>query len=177
MSLIARCRINGVVGRGTIDSPMSFLGASDSLHVLIVGYFSWLSVSITRSSVRHITSTRCILFVHPSSPGNKQKAFFPGLFAGDDSTRGSDQEGLKMSRVGWGRVNKFSILAGRIGSGQEALKSHGSVQVGSRGFQISRVGSGRFMRCLKCHGSGRVMTRGIRVTRRSGHNDPRVVYG
>ena len=118
--------------------------------------------------------------------------FFSGLSAGNDPTHGSGQEGLKMSwvgsvgsggvqnvtsQVGSGRVNNFSILAGRIGSGQEALKSHGSVQVGSRGFQISRVGSGRFMRCLKCHGSGRVMTREIRATRGSGHNDPRVVFG
>ena len=36
-----------------------------------------------------------------------------------------------MSRVGSGRVNNFSILAGRVGS---------------RGFQISRVGPGRVKR-------------------------------
>ena len=54
----------------------------------------------------------------------------PGLFAGHDPTRGSGQEDLKMSRVGSGRVWRFS-------------KCHGSSRVGSRGFQISRVGSGR----------------------------------
>ena len=41
-----------------------------------------------------------------------------------------------------GRVGSRSVLAGRIGSGQEVLKSRGSGRVGSRGFEISRVGSG-----------------------------------
>ena len=86
----------------------------------------------------------------------------PGGFENVAGRVGSGQEVFEMSRVGSRRANKFSILAGRVGS---------------RGFQISRIGSGRVMRCLKCHGSGRVMTREIRVTRGSGHNDPRVVFG
>ena len=49
--------------------------------------------------------------------------------------------------VGSGRVKRFQSLAGRVGSGrvgsgQEAIKSHGLGPVGSRGFKISRVGSG-----------------------------------
>ena len=59
-----------------------------------------------------------------------------------------------MSRVLSGRVNNFSILAGRIGSGQEVFKSHGSGRVkrfsnltgqvgsGHEVFKMSRVGSG-----------------------------------
>ena len=95
--------------------------------------------------------------------------FFSGLSAGNDPTHGSGQEGLKMSwvgsvgsggvqnvtsQVGSGRVNNFSILAGRIGSGQEVFKSHGSGRVkrfsiltgqvgsGHEVFKMSRVGSG-----------------------------------
>ena len=39
------------------------------------------------------------------------------------------------------RVNRE--VAGRVGSGQEVLKSHGSGRVGSGDFQISRVASGQ----------------------------------
>ena len=53
-----------------------------------------------------------------------------GLFTGHDPTRGSGQVGLKS-------------LAGRVGSGHDVLKYHGSGRVGSTGFKISRVGSGR----------------------------------
>jgi len=48
-----------------------------------------------------------------------------------------------MSQVLSGRVNNFSFLAGRVGSGEEIFKSHVSGRVGSRVFRISRVGSGR----------------------------------
>ena len=70
-----------------------------------------------------------------------------GFFAGHDPTR--------VSRVTWcskchglGRVGSGSVqtLTGRVGSGQEVSKSRGSGQVGSRVFQISRVGSGRVKR-------------------------------
>ena len=46
-------------------------------------------------------------------------------------------------RVGSDRVNKLSNLAGRVGSGQEASKSHGSGRVGSRRLEnfAGRVGS------------------------------------
>ena len=37
-----------------------------------------------------------------------------------------------MSRVGSGRVKRFSYLVGRVRSGQEFFKSHGSGWVGSR---------------------------------------------
>ena len=109
-----------------------------------------------------------------------------GLYAGHHPTRGSGQEGLKMSQVGPGG---FENVAGRVGSGQEVFEmsrvgsrrankfSILAGRVGSRGFQISRIGSGRVMRCLKCHGSGRVMTLEIRVNRGSSHHDPRVVFG
>ena len=63
-----------------------------------------------------------------------------------------------MSRVGSGRVKRFENLAGRFGS---------------RGFEISRVGSGQEV--LKPGGSGRVVTREILVTRGSRHHDQRVV--
>ena len=77
-----------------------------------------------------------------------------GLFVGRDSTRGSGQEGLKMSRVGSGhfeisrfrsgRVNKFANLAGRVGSGQQFFsKYRGSGRVASGGVRnlTGRVGS------------------------------------
>ena len=45
---------------------------------------------------------------------------------------GSGQRGFKISRVG----------SGRVGSGQEVLKSRGSGWVGSRSLEISRAGLG-----------------------------------
>ncbi|CAM9124236.1 unnamed protein product, partial [Laminaria digitata] len=55
-------------------------------------------------------------------------------------TRGSGQELFKISRVGSGRVKRVRNITGRVGSGQEVLKYRGSGRVGSRFFQISRVG-------------------------------------
>ena len=55
----------------------------------------------------------------------------PGGFENVAGRVGSGQEVFEMSRVGSRRANKFSILAGRVGS---------------RGFQISRVGPGRVKR-------------------------------
>ena len=55
-------------------------------------------------------------------------------------TRGTDQGGFKISRVGSGRVITFYNLTGRVGS---------------RGFKISQVGSCRISR-LQNLGSGRV---------------------
>ena len=47
---------------------------------------------------------------------------------------GSAQELFKSSRVGSGWVKSYSNLAGRVGSGRyDVVKSHGSIQVGSRG--------------------------------------------
>ena len=42
----------------------------------------------------------------------------PGLFTGHDSTRGSEQEGFKMSWVGSGRIRRCSKcrVSGRVGS-------------------------------------------------------------
>ena len=70
---------------------------------------------------------------------------------------GSGQEIFKISRVGSGRVRRFSKsrglgrvgsggfqnLPGRVGSGQEVFKSRGSGRVGSRRLEIltGRVGS------------------------------------
>ena len=71
-----------------------------------------------------------------------------------------------MSWVGSDRVNKFSILVGRLGSGQEVFKSNGSGRVGSRGVQ-NVTGRGKSWR----------VTRETRVSRGSGHHDPRVVFG
>ena len=76
-----------------------------------------------------------------------------------------------------GRVRRCRNVTGPAESGEQRFNSRRSGLVGSRNFQISRVGSGRFMRCLKCHGSGQVMTREIQVSRGSGHNDPRVFCG
>ena len=45
-----------------------------------------------------------------------------------------------MSRVGSGQE---VLQISRVGSGQQVFKSRGSGRVGSRGFQISGVGSGR----------------------------------
>ena len=78
--------------------------------------------------------------------------------------------------------------SGRVGSGQQVLKSRGPCRVGSRSFQKSRgsgrvgwvkrfsnltdwVGSDRVMRCAKCHGSGRVT-----ITRELFSADPRVEH-
>ena len=55
----------------------------------------------------------------------------PGLFTGHDPTRGSGQEVLEMSRVGSGRVQKFSNLTRRVGSGQKVFKSPGPGPGGS----------------------------------------------
>ena len=60
------------------------------------------------------------------------------------SRAGSGQEVFEISRVGSRRVKKLSKLAGRVRSGQELFKSHGSGRVKS--FQISRVGAGRVSR-------------------------------
>ena len=51
---------------------------------------------------------------------------FAGLFTGHDPTRGSGQEGFKMSRVGSGRYVLKSRGSGWVGSGQDILKSRGS---------------------------------------------------
>ena len=40
-------------------------------------------------------------------------------------------------------------ITGRVGSGQEVLKYRGSDRVGSRGFKISRAGSGRIVKVLE----------------------------
>ena len=83
-----------------------------------------------------------------------------------------------------GRVGsrQLKLFAGLVGSGQEVLKFNGSGRIGSRGFEVSRVGSGqevfemsrdgsdRVRRCSKCHGSGQAMTREIRVIRGSGRS-------
>ena len=76
-------------------------------------------------------------------------------------TRGTDPVVFKMSRVGSGRVRKYSKfhgsgqvgsikrisnIMGRVRSGQEFFKSHGSGRMGSIIFQISLVGSGRVKR-------------------------------
>ena len=55
---------------------------------------------------------------------------------------GSGQEAFEMSRVGPDRVNKFSNLAGRVGSGHEVLKNV-TDWVGSLDVQnvTDRVGS------------------------------------
>ena len=59
---------------------------------------------------------------------------FPELFTGRDRARGSRQEVIQISRVESGRVRRCLKYhgTGRAGSGP----------VGSRGFQISRVGAG-----------------------------------
>ena len=60
---------------------------------------------------------------------------------------GSGQEVFKITRVGLGRIKRFSNIAGRVRSGQELIKSHGSgIGSGQDFFQISRVGSGRVKR-------------------------------
>ena len=105
-------------------------------------------------------------------------AYAPGLFTAHDPTRGSSQEGFKPSlvgRVGSGGVRH--VRSGRVRSGRVKRFSNVTGRVGSRSFQISRVGSGRVMKCSKFHRSGRVMTREIRVTHGSGQRDPRVVFG
>ena len=80
--------------------------------------------------------------------GGKSYRITAGPFTGHDLTRGSGQEGFKMSRDGSGQevletsrvgsvqVDKFSNIAGRVGSGEDVFKYHGSDRVGSRGFQI-----------------------------------------
>ena len=94
------------------------------------------------------------------------RTIFSGLFAGHDPTRGLGRRGvqnvtgragsgrvgsivLQISRVGSGRVKNFSNLGGRVRSGQEVMKAHGS---------------------------GQVMTREKRVTRGSDPHDPRVAF-
>ena len=73
---------------------------------------------------------------------------------------GSGQEAFEMSRVGPDRVNKFSNLAGRVGSGRVnvSFKPRGSGLVGSRGFQTlaGRVGSSQVIYFFSRVGSGQV---------------------
>ena len=97
---------------------------------------------------------------------------FQGFFAGHGV--------FKMSRIGLGRVKRFSNLAGRVRSDEEFFKSHGSgrvkkfrnltgrVRSDQEVMQISRVGSGHEP---ARNGSlaGRVST-----TRESCFADPRV---
>ena len=56
---------------------------------------------------------------------------------------------------------------GRVRSGQNDLKPHGSGRVERFQNLAGRVGSGRVKRFAKSRGSGRVMTREIRATRGS----------
>ena len=67
---------------------------------------------------------------------------FSGSFAAHDPIRGWARRYSKCH--GSGRVETPSVknITGRIVSGQEVFKSRGSGQVGSRVWQISRVGSG-----------------------------------
>ena len=58
---------------------------------------------------------------------------------------GASQPDSHRTRVS--RVNRNA--AGRVGSGQEVLESHGSARLGSTSFQISRFGSGRVKSYLK----------------------------
>ena len=69
---------------------------------------------------------------------------------------GSGQEVFEISRVGSGRLNKFSNLAGRVGSGQQLFKSRGSGRVGSGGSEniAGQIGSGGDIKFF--HGSGQV---------------------
>ena len=84
------------------------------------------------------------------------------------------------------RPVEFQNLAGRVGSGDDILKSHGLGRVGSRGFKISRAGSGRVNRLQnlagqvgsgqevsKPRGSGRVGSRGFQISRVGSGHDPR----
>ena len=84
-------------------------------------------------------------------------------------------------RVGSGHYVLKSHGSGRVGS--RSFESRGSVWVGSRGFKISRVGSGRVGSGRG--GSGRVKgfgnlagrhDREIRVIHGSSHHDPRVAF-
>ena len=65
---------------------------------------------------------------------------------------GSGQEDFKISRVGSGRVKRFSKSreSGRVGSGREFSKSRG-------------IGSGRVWRFSKSRGSGRVGSRRLEI--------------
>ena len=115
---------------------------------------------------------------YPEKPN--PQPFFSRLFTGHDPTRGSGQVVFKTPRVGSGRVGSrgFEIsradlspvkrlrnLTGRVGSGQEVLKSRGS----------RRVGSGQ--KVLKSRGSGRVRSTGVEISRFGSGHDPRDMYG
>ena len=106
----------------------------------------------------------------------------PGGFENVAGRVGSGQEVFEMSRVGSGRVNKFSILTGRVESGQQVFKSRGSGQVMSRDSELSRDRSGRLTRISNRPRSGpvgwdRVIILEMRVIHESGHHDARVVFG
>ena len=62
------------------------------------------------------------------------------------------------SRYGSGRVWSDRVESGRVGSGRVG-------SVGSRGFEISRFGSGRVKEALKYHASDRVGSRGFEISR------------
>ena len=79
----------------------------------------------------------------------------------------------------------FQNLAGRVGSGRVGsghYVSNLTGRVGSRGFKISRVGSGRVNRFPKSRGSGRVRSgrvgsdrvgaRGFKISRAGSGHDP-----
>ena len=65
------------------------------------------------------------------------------------------------------------VMTKPAGRGRRCSKSHGSGRVGlgrvgsvgSRGFEISRFGSGRVKEALKYHASDRVGSRGFEISR------------
>ena len=76
----------------------------------------------------------------------------------------------RVGRVGSGQEVLKTL---RVGLGQRVLKSHGSGRMGSRGFQISRVGSGRVKKISKSRGSGPVRSTHLKFfAGRVGSADP-----
>ena len=67
----------------------------------------------------------------------------------------SGQKDSEISRVGSGRVRRFSNLAGRVESGREVFKVS-RVGSGPDVSKFARVGSGRVKTSRSSHGSGRV---------------------
>ena len=94
---------------------------------------------------------------HGASPPDPHETRVPRVNRNAAGRVGSGQEVFEILRVGSARLNKFSSLAGRVGS---------------NAFQNSRVGTSRVKRFSNSRGSGRVRSKHVNIARVGSSGDP-----
>ena len=104
--------------------------------------------------------------VTSNATSNAKRAVLSRVFRGSWSCHGV----FKTSRVGSESVQN---LRGWVGSGQERFKSRGSGQVGSKGFLISRFGSGPVKEKKKLTGQVTSTQEAMKSLRIGSDHDPR----